>query len=109
MEYGDPSKTTAAHAQLKRDGEDYKEAAALDALVAPYRHSHLGAVKLAGDPNNPLRIRDDATAEELRAEVMRHIVRLMDAGIIDLQALPAPKSGIAPPGHGANQSAVNGG
>jgi hypothetical protein len=65
-------------------------------------------VKLAGEPNNPLRIRDDATADELRAEVMRHIARLTDAGIIDLEALPAPKGGIAQPGHGANRSTVNG-
>jgi hypothetical protein len=71
--------------------EDYKQAAALAALVAPYRHARLAAVKLAGEPNNPLRIRDDATADELRAEVMRHIARLTDAGIIDLEALPAPK------------------
>jgi hypothetical protein len=40
---------------------------------------------------NPFRIPDDATADELRAEVMRHIARLSDAGIIDLEALPAPK------------------
>ena len=60
--------------------QDYKDAATLAAMVAPYRHARLSAVKLAGDPNNPLRIRDDATAEELRAEVMRHIARLMMRG-----------------------------
>jgi hypothetical protein len=60
--------------------QDYKDAASLAAMVAPYRHARLSAVKLAGDPNNPLRIRDDATAEELRAEVMRHIARLMMRG-----------------------------
>jgi hypothetical protein len=32
--------------------EDYKQAAALAALVAPYRHAPLSAVKLAGDQNN---------------------------------------------------------
>jgi hypothetical protein len=32
--------------------EDYKQAAALAALVAPYRHARLSAVKLAGDPNS---------------------------------------------------------
>jgi hypothetical protein len=31
--------------------EDYKQAAALAALVAPYRHARLSAMKLAGDPN----------------------------------------------------------
>ena len=38
--------------------EDYKQAAALAALVAPYRHARLSAVKLAGDQNNPLPFRD---------------------------------------------------
>jgi hypothetical protein len=46
----------------KEADEDYKQAAALAALVAPYRHSKLTAAKLAGDPNNPIRIKDDATA-----------------------------------------------
>ena len=45
--------------------EDYKQAAALAALVAPYRHPKLSAVKLAGDPINPARFKDDATADEL--------------------------------------------
>jgi hypothetical protein len=48
------------------------EAAHLAALVAPYRHARLSAMKLAGDPNNPVRIRDDASIEELRAEMMKH-------------------------------------
>ena len=33
--------------------EDYKQAAALAALVAPYRHARLSAMKIAGDPNTP--------------------------------------------------------
>src|SRR4029077_11052565 len=33
--------------------EDYKQAAHLAALAAPYRHAKLSAVNLAGDPNNP--------------------------------------------------------
>ena len=40
--------------------------------VAPYRHARLSAVRLAGDPNNPLRFKDDATADELREEIMCH-------------------------------------
>jgi hypothetical protein len=75
----------------KEIDEDYREAAALASLAAPYRHARLSAMKLAGDPSNRLLIRDDATADELRAEVMRHIARLSDAGILDLRALPAPK------------------
>jgi hypothetical protein len=39
--------------------EDYKQAAALAALAAFYRHARLGAMKLAGDPNNPVRFKDD--------------------------------------------------
>jgi len=71
--------------------EDYKQAAALAALVAPYRHARLSAMKIAGDPNTPTRFKDDATADELRAEIMRRLAVLQEAGIIDLQALPAPK------------------
>jgi hypothetical protein len=71
--------------------DDYRRAAHLAALAAPYRHARLSAVKLAGDPNNPIRFKDDATAEELRAEMMRRIAELRDAGVIDLTALPPPK------------------
>ena len=67
-----------------------KQAAALAALVAPYRHARLSAIKLAGDPNSPVRFRDDATADELRAELMKRLEILTSAGLIDLQALPAP-------------------
>ena len=65
-------------------------------------------MKLAGDPKSPARFKDDATADELRAEVMRHIALLTDAGIIDLEALPAPKGGIAQPIPGVDQSGING-
>jgi hypothetical protein len=75
--------------------EDYKQAAALAALVAPYRHARLSAVKVAGDPNSPVRFKDDASTDEIRAELMKRIAILQDAGLIDLQALPAPKRKIA--------------
>jgi hypothetical protein len=75
--------------------EDYKQAAALAAMLAPYKHARLSAVKLAGDPNNPVRFKDDATTDELRKEIMRRLGVLQDAGVIDLTALPAPKRGIA--------------
>jgi hypothetical protein len=74
---------------------DYEKAAHLAALVAPYRHARLSAMKLAGDPNNPVRIRDDASADEIRAELMKHLVILIDGGLIDLKALPVPNRGIA--------------
>jgi hypothetical protein len=47
-------------------------------------------MKLAGDQNSPLRIRDDASADEIRAEIMKRLAVLTSAGLIDLQALPAP-------------------
>ena len=73
--------------------EDYKQAAALAALATPYRHPKLSAVKLAGDPNNPLHIPDDASADELRAEIMRHIGILVQGGVLDLEELLSlPKS-----------------
>ena len=68
--------------------EDYRQAAALAALVAPYRHARLSAMKLAGDQNSPFRFKDDATADELRAELMKRLEILTSAGLIDLQALP---------------------
>ena len=46
--------------------EDYKQAAPLAALVAPYRHARLSTMKLAGDPNSPVRFKDDTTSDELR-------------------------------------------
>jgi hypothetical protein len=63
--------------------------------IAPYRHARLSAVKLAGDPNSPVRFKDDATAEELRAEIMRRLAELSEAGVLDLEALPPPKRSTA--------------
>ena len=59
--------------------------------IAPYRHARLSAVKLADDPNNPMRVRDNASAADLHAEIMRHLGVLVESGVIDLEALPAPK------------------
>ena len=64
-------------------------------LAAPYRDARLSAMKLAGDPNNPARIKDDASIEELRAEMMKHLGILIEGGLIDLEALPAPNRGMA--------------
>jgi hypothetical protein len=45
-------------------------------------------MKLASDPNNPVRmIPDDLSSDELRAEVNKHIARLDEAGVLDLEAL----------------------
>jgi hypothetical protein len=88
---------------------DYKQAAALAAMVAPYRHARLSAMKLAGDTNAPIRFKDDATVDELREEVMRRLGILAEAGVIDLKALPEPKGGIANQGPpSVDQLGVNG-
>jgi hypothetical protein len=89
--------------------EDYRQAAAMANLAVPYRHSRLSAVKLAGDPNNPARFKDDATADELRAELMKRLKILVSAGLIDLKALPVPDGGIANQSiPGVDQSGING-
>jgi hypothetical protein len=71
---------------------DFEKAAHLAAMVAPYRHARLSAVKVAGGGSNPVHFKDDATAEELRAEIERRLNVLQDAGIIELKPLPAPET-----------------
>ena len=67
-------------------------------------------MKLAGNPNNSARFKDDATADELREEIMRRLGVLHEAGVIDLRALPVPGGGIANQGApGGDQSGLNGG
>ena len=79
------------------------------ALVAPYRHARLSAMKLAGDPNNPVRFNDNATGDELRTELTKQLEILISAGLIDLQALPVAAGGIAnQPIRGVDQSGING-
>ncbi len=89
--------------------EDYKQAAALAALVAPYRHPKLSAVKLAEVPSNPGRFKDDATAEELRQEIIKRLTALSEAGVLDLTAVPVPEDGIGNRAvAGVDQSSMNG-
>ena len=52
---------------------DYEKAAHLAALVAPYRHAQLSAMKLAGDPNNSAPFKDGASVDELREEIMQDL------------------------------------
>jgi hypothetical protein len=68
--------------------EDYKNAAALAAMVAPFRHARLSAMKIADDPNTQARFKDNASIEELRAEVMEHLKVL--APVLDLEAFLLP-------------------
>jgi hypothetical protein len=83
---------------------DLKEAAAIAEKIAPYRHARLSAVKLAGDPTNPVRIHDDASLDELRELVKLHYERL--APVLDLEVIGAPADGMAK--QPVNQSAING-
>jgi hypothetical protein len=87
----------------KEIDEDYREAAALASLAAPYRHARLSAMKLAGDPNNPVRIHDNASRDELRELVKMHFERL--APVLDLKSLMPPADGIA---NGGNDTGATG-
>ena len=74
----------------------YERAAHLASLAAPYRHARLKAVTIAtSDQNTPVRFKDNATAEELRQEIMRRLAVLQEHGVIELEALPQPSGGIA--------------
>ena len=72
---------------------NFLQAASIAEKIAPYRHARLSAVKLAGDPNNPVRLGDDASLEELRATVMMHLERL--APVLRIEGLVQPSGGIA--------------
>ena len=104
----------AMHAKANKGKPENIDANMLQAVsiaekIAPYRHARLSAVKLAGDPNNPARFKDDATADELRAELMKRVKILVSAGLIDLKALPAPDGGIANQSiPGVDRSGING-
>jgi hypothetical protein len=63
-------------------------------MLAHYKHARLSGVKLVGGPSNAVRFEHDATADELREQIMRRIAALRHAGVIDLEALPTPKGGI---------------
>jgi hypothetical protein len=71
------------------------EAVNIAEKLAPYRHHRLASIKLNKDPVEP-GLRDDASLEELRVEMIKHFERL--APVLDLQALVAPSDGIRPAG-----------
>ena len=77
-----------------------KEAAALAVEIMPYRHHRLAAIKLDKDPVMG-EVHENASLEELEAEMKKHWLRL--APILDLEAL------IAPAGGTANQEVPQGG
>jgi hypothetical protein len=70
-----------------------KEAAAIAEMIVPYRHPRLKAITLAGDPHSSLHIRDDASADEIREEIMKRIRIMVSAGLIDPKALLEPDGG----------------
>src|SRR5271169_1478092 len=89
-------KARGAKADEKRIDADLREASAWATKMLPYHRARLMAIKLAGDPNDPMRrIRDDITAEELRAKILSEMRRL---GLFDdlaaMSAVSAPE-GIA--------------
>jgi hypothetical protein len=84
----------AGRKQSDVDADD-ERAAVYAATLAHYKHARLSGVKLVGGPSNAVRFEQDATADELREQIMRRIAALRDAGVIDLEALPTPKGGIA--------------
>ncbi len=104
----------AMHAKANKGKPETIDANMLQAVsiaekIAPYRHARLSATKILGDPNNPVHFKDDATADELRAELMKRIAILQDAGLIDLQCVAGPHGGIAnQPIPGVDQSRING-
>ena len=69
-----------------------KEAAALAVEIMPYRHHRLAAIKLDKDPVMG-EVHENASLEELEAEMKKHWLRL--APILDLEALIAPAAGTA--------------
>jgi hypothetical protein len=48
-------------------------------------------VKVAGGASNPVHFKDDATAEELRAEIERRLNILQEAGILELKVIETPE------------------
>jgi hypothetical protein len=55
-------------------------------------------------------VKDDATADELRAEMMKRIAAMRDAGLIDLTVLPPLNGGTGNrPPRGVDPSGLNGG
>jgi hypothetical protein len=69
---------------------NFPQAVSIAEKIAPYKHARLSAVKLASTPTNPAGFMDDATADELREEILRRLGQLVSAGVVDLTALPMP-------------------
>src|SRR5262249_36921781 len=87
----------AMHAKTNNGKPEIIDANMLEAVsiaekIAPYRHHKLAAIKLNKDPVDPA-LRQEASLEKLRVEMLKHWKRL--APVLDLEALVAPSDGIA--------------
>ncbi len=67
---------------------NYKEAVAIAKEVAGFRHPRLSAVKIAGNPNEPL-IPDNMTIEQLRQDIVSEVARL--GHVLDLPVVREPQ------------------
>jgi hypothetical protein len=63
-------------ADLKAIRDNLREAVIIAKEVAPYRHARLSSVKVAADRTSMPAVRDDITADELRAEILAEMLRL---------------------------------
>ena len=72
----------------KQSDADLDHAVSIAAMIAPYRHARLAAMKLAGDPNEPL-IPDNMTMEQLRQDIVSEVARL--GHILDLPVVREPQ------------------
>ncbi len=72
----------------KQSDADLDRAVSIAAMIAPYRHVRLSAMKLAGDPNAPL-LPENMTLEQLRADIVAEVARL--GHILELDAVREPQ------------------
>lgn len=76
---------------VKAKGNYYVAAVSIAEKIAPYRHPRLSSVKVGGDPNHPVLVRDGLTAQQVLAEMMTQII---ESGVVPTQIagmLEAPR------------------
>ncbi len=72
----------------KQSDADLDRAVSIAAMIAPYRHARLSAMKLASDSNAPL-IPDNMTLEQLRQDIVSEVARL--GHVLDLPVVREPQ------------------
>jgi hypothetical protein len=70
---------------------DLHQVALASAADTSNQSTRRAAIKLIGDPNNPVHFKDDAMVGELRAEIQRRLNILQEACILELTLSPAPE------------------